>query len=153
MRQSFRITLSVITLLIIGNILFAKQAKVVDGNIWNRMKKDNKLYYVTGYFNGLEKAEKIIDINVRTQRKNEFAFTEPFYVSQMRKKIRDYIPQEDNRIYLIIELLNAFYADPHNFKISFGAALRITLARHLGDVEKSDLWLYEARRLPSNKNR
>ncbi|MBU4444724.1 MAG: hypothetical protein L6422_04400 [Candidatus Marinimicrobia bacterium] len=78
MRQSFRITLSVITLLVIGNILLAKQEKVIDGNIWNRMKKENKLYYVTGYLNGLEKAEKIIDINVRTQKKNEFAFTEPF---------------------------------------------------------------------------
>ena len=152
MRQSFRITLSIIAILIIGNILFAKQDKVVDGNIWNRMKKDNKLYYVTGYLNGLEKAEKIIDINVGTQQKNEFAFIEPFYVSQMRKKIRDYIPQEDNRIYLIIELLNAFYADSHNLKIPFEAALRITLVRHLGDVEKSDLWLYEARRQAGNKN-
>lgn len=152
MRQSFRITLSIIAILIIGNILFAKQDKVVDGNIWNRMKKDNKLYYVTGYLNGLEKAEKIIDINVGTQQKNEFAFIEPFYVSQMRKKIRDYIPQEDNRIYLIIELLNAFYADSHNLKIPFEAALRITLVRHLGDVEKSDLWLYEARRRSGNKN-
>jgi len=152
MRQSFRITLSVIAILIIGNILFAKQDKVVDGNIWNRMKKDNKLYYVTGYLNGLEKAEKIIDINVGTQQKNEFAFIEPFYVSQMRKKIRDYIPQEDNRIYLIIELLNAFYADSHNLKIPFEAALRITLVRHLGDVEKSDFWLNEARRRAGNKN-
>lgn len=86
------------------------------------------------------------------RRRMNLPLLSPFYVSQMRKNIRDYIPQEDNRIYLIIELLDAFYADSHNIKISFEAALRITLARHLGDVEKSDFWLNEARRRAGNKN-
>ncbi|MBN2600477.1 MAG: hypothetical protein JXR87_00635 [Candidatus Marinimicrobia bacterium] len=131
--------------------IFAQRERVITGAIWIRMKTDNKMYYVTGFLNGLEKAENILDINVRIQEKNEFAFTEPFYIQRTRERINDYIPKGDNRINLIIDLVDVFYSDANNLKISFEAATRIVLARNAGDIERSDMWLQEARRKIANK--
>jgi len=133
------------------NKLFAQQESTITGVIWSRMKTDNKMYYVTGFLNGLEKAENILDINVRIQEKNEFAFTEPFYIQRTRERINNYIPDDNNRINLVIDLVDIFYSDPNNLKISFEAAVRIALARNAGDIEKSDMWLQEARRKIANK--
>jgi len=133
------------------NNLIAQRERTMTGVIWSRMKKENKMYYVTGFLNGLEKAENILDINVRIQEKNKFAFTEPFYIKRTRERINDYIPDGENRINLIIDLIDNFYCDPNNLKIPFNAAVRITLARNAGDIEKSDLWLQEARRKIANK--
>lgn len=139
---------SVITILIISimNVLAADWTSTINGEIWNRIKKENQRYFITGFLQGLDKAENIIDITARTQKQNEFAFTEPFYVHQMRSKIRDYMPPSDQSVDFLIDLLSAFYADPYNLKIPFEAALRITLVRQKGEVEKSDFWLKEARR-------
>jgi len=132
-------------------MLFAQQERIITGVIWSRMKTDNKMYYVTGFLNGLEKAENILDINVRIQGKNEFAFTEPFYIQRTRERINDYIPDGDNRINLIIDLVDVFYTDTNNLKIPFEAAVRIALARNAGDIERSDMWLLEVRRKIANK--
>ncbi len=139
---------SIITILIISimNVLAADWTSTINGEIWNRIKKENQRYFITGFLQGLDKAENIIDITARTQKQNEFAFTEPFYVHQMRSKIRDYMPPSDQSVDFLIDLLSAFYADPYNLKIPFEAALRITLVRQKGEVEKSDFWLKEARR-------
>ena len=131
--------------------IFAQRERTINGVIWIRMKTDNKMYYVTGFLNGLEKAENILDINVRIQEKNEFAFTEPFYIQRTRERINYYIPDGDNRINLIIDLVDVFYSNTNNLKISFEAAVRIALARNAGDIEKSDMWLMEARRKIANK--
>ena len=138
----------IITVLIISmmNVFAADWTRTVNGEIWNRIKKENQRYFITGYLQGLDKAENIIDITVRTQKQNEFAFTEPFYVHQMRIKISEYLPSSDQSVDFLVDLLNAFYADPYNVKIPFEAALRITLVRQKGEIEKSDFWLKEARR-------
>jgi hypothetical protein len=128
------------------NVLAADWTSTINGEIWNRIKKENQRYFITGFLQGLDKAENIIDITVRTQKQNEFAFTEPFYVHQMRIKISDYMLPIGQPVDLLVDLLDAFYADPYNSKIPFEAALRITLARQKGEVEKSDFWLKEARR-------
>jgi hypothetical protein len=128
------------------NVLAADWTSTINGEIWNRIKKENQRYFITGFLQGLDKAENIIDITVRTQKQNEFAFTEPFYVHQMRIKISDYMLPSGQPVDLLVDLLDAFYADPYNSKIPFEAALRITLARQKGEVEKSDFWLKEARR-------
>ena len=133
------------------NNLHAQRERTMTGVIWNRMKSENKMYYVTGFLNGLEKAENILDINVRIQEKNKFAFTEPFYIKRTRERINDYIPDGENRINLIIDLIDNFYRDPNNLKIPFNATVRVTLARNAGEIEKSDLWLQEARRKIANK--
>jgi hypothetical protein len=136
----------IILIILIVNILAADWAVSDNGEIWNRMKKENRRYFITGFLQGLDKAENIIDITVRTQQQKEFAFTEPFYVHQMRSKIRGYLPPNDQPVDLLVDLLDAFYTDQYNSKIPFEAALRIILARQSGEVEKSDLWLKEARR-------
>jgi len=128
------------------NNLFAQRERVMTGVIWNRLRTENKMYYVTGFLNGLEKAENILDINVRIQEKNEFAFTEPYYIQRIRERINAYLPNAENRVNLIVDLTDIFYSDPNNLKIPFTAAVRIVLARNAGDIEKSDFWLQEARR-------
>lgn len=136
----------IVLIISVVNAFAADRAGSINGEIWNRMKKENRRYFITGFLQGLDKAENIINITVRTQQQKEFAFTEPFYVHQMRSKIRDYMPTDNQSVDLLVDLLSAFYADPYNVKIPFEAALRITLARQIGEVEKSDLWLKEARR-------
>jgi len=145
-------TIIIFFILLIGvTEIFAQRERTITGVIWIRMKTENKMYYVTGFLNGLEKAENILDINVRIQGKNEFAFTEPFYIQRTRERINDYIPNGDNRINLIIDLVDVFYSDANNLKIPFEAAVRIALARNAGEIEKSDMWLLEARRKIANK--
>jgi len=145
-------TIIIFFILLIGvTEIFAQRERTITGVIWIRMKTENKMYYVTGFLNGLEKAENILDINVRIQEKNEFAFTEPFYIQRTRERINDYIPNGDNRINLIIDLVDVFYSDANNLKIPFEAAVRIALARNAGEIEKSDMWLLEARRKIANK--
>lgn len=133
------------------NNLFAQRERVMTGVIWNRLKMENKMYYVTGFLNGLEKAKNILDINVRIQEKNEFAFTEPYYIQRTRERINAYLPNAENRVNLIVDLTDVFYSDPNNLKIPFTAAVRIVLARNAGDIEKSDFWLQEARRKIARK--
>lgn len=133
------------------NNLFAQRERVMTGVIWNRLKTENKMYYVTGFLNGLEKAKNILDINVRIQGKNEFAFTEPYYIQRTRERINAYLPNAENRVNLIVDLTDVFYSDPNNLKIPFTAAVRIVLARNAGDIEKSDFWLQEARRKIARK--
>ena len=140
-------------LIMLVDAVYAQRERALDGNIWNRMKTENKMYYVTGFVNGLEKAENILDINTNIGKKHEFAFTEPYYVQRSRKNIREYIPNKPNRINLIINLLDAFYTDANNQKIPFPVALRIVLARDAGDIKKSDFWLKEARREIVRKGR
>jgi len=139
---------SIITILIISmmNVFAADWASTINGEIWNRIKKENQRYFITGFLQGLDKAENIIDITVGSQKQKEFAFTEPFYVHQMRIRISEYLPSSDQSVDFLVDLLNAFYADPYNAKIPFEAALRITLVRQKGEVEKSDFWIKEARR-------
>lgn len=133
-------------ILIFCSALIAQSERTINGQVWKRIKKENKLYFVTGYVNGLEKAENIIDINVKVQEKNEFAYTEPYYVHRMRESIREYLPMRKNRVPYIIELIDIFYSDADNLKIPFEVALRIALAKDARKYEKSDLWLKEARR-------
>ena len=144
-----RISKSIMIFLVVMtgvNMLFAQRERTVNGVIWTKMKKEYKMYFITGYLNGLEKAENILDINVRVQKKSEFAFTEPFYIKRTREQINDYIPNVNNRINYLVELLDIFYTDKNNLKISYSSAIRIMLARQAGDIEKSDMWLQEARR-------
>jgi len=146
------IPLIIILFLLAVIIVFAEDIRDVDGYIWKRMKYDNKCYYLTGYFTGLKKTEEIISIEVESEKRRKFAFTEPFYVYQIRNKIRSYFPDERNRdLDTLINLLNAFYSDKYNLNIKFEAALRIILARQKGDIEKSDFWLKEAQRNALNK--
>lgn len=144
-RQTFS-TLGIVTAILVISNLSAQRERILDGTIWNGMRPDNKMYYVTGFLNGLEKAENILEIHIRNQQQKEFAFTEPFYLKSSRETIGEYIPRQENRINLIVSLLDAFYSDANNQKIPFTAALRIVLARNAGEIEKSELWLMEARR-------
>lgn len=127
--------------------VFAEKSREVNGHVWKKMKYDNKCYYLTGYFAGLRKTEEIINIEVESERRQKFAFTEPFYIYQIRNKIRSYFPDKRNSdLDMMIKLLNAFYSDKYNLNIKFDAALRIILARQKGDIEKPDFWLREARK-------
>lgn len=143
--QKFSTLCIVFAILAISN-LSAQRERMLDGTIWNVMKTENKMYYVTGFLNGLEKAENILEIHIRNQQQKEYAFTEPFYLKHSRETIGEYIPRRENRINLIVSLVDAFYSDPNNQKIPFTAAIRIVLARNAGKIEKSELWLMEARR-------
>jgi hypothetical protein len=136
-----------------GSFLLAQQqATGLDGVVWKRMKQENKYYFLTGYFAGLNKALEIINLNVENQRQQEFGFTEPFYVNQMRQKIRAYLPAGHLlEIDKIIEALNLFYADRFNLKIPVEVALRVVLARAQGNNEQADLILQAARRATFNR--
>lgn len=117
------------------------------GKIWRGMKYENKYYFLTGYFAGLRKSLEIVAIAVENQKLREFGFTEPFYVHQMRQKIKAYLPAGNLlEIAAIIETLNLFYADKFNQEIPVEVALRIVLARAQGLNEQADLILQEARR-------
>lgn len=130
----------------------AQNVSGIDGNIWRKMKQDNKVYYLTGFLDGLKKSSQIIDLNVQSAKRQEFSFVEPFYVNQMREKISAYYPEQAAvSISTVIELLNAFYADKYNSKIRFEAAIRIVLARQKGEIGKADFWLEEARRAALGK--
>jgi len=125
----------------------AQQRTTINGFIWNKMKRDNKYYWLFGYLQGLQKADEIIQQGVGEQKKREFTFTEPFYVNQMHTRISDYLPPDKiEGIDQLIELLNAFYADNYNLRINVEVALRIVLARQKGQIEQADFWLNEARR-------
>jgi len=127
--------------------LHAQQRTEINGFIWNKMKRDNKYYWLLGYLQGLHKSDEIIRQGVAEQMKREFTFTEPFYVNQMHTRIGEYFPpQKIEDIDQMIELLNAFYADNYNQRIKIDTALRIVLARQKGQIEQADLWLNEARR-------
>lgn len=139
-------TLFFVTAILVISNLHAQRERMLDGMIWNGMKTENKMYYVTGFLNGLEKAENILEIHIRNQQQREFIFTEPFYLKRSREVIGEYIPRGENRINLVVGLVDAFYSDPNNQKIPFTAAVRIALARNAGDIERSELWLREARR-------
>ncbi len=146
-RQRSAIYLILILFLLPAITVLAEDVRDVDGYIWKRMKYDNKCYYVTGYFAGLKKTEEIIDIEVESEKRQKFAFTEPFSVYQIRNKIRSYFPDKSNSdLETLIKLLNAFYSDKYNLNIKFEAALRIIVTRQKGDIEKSDFWLKEAQR-------
>lgn len=147
MRFGLNVFLAVI--LIAGAVtpLPAQQRTEINGFIWNKMKRDNKYYWLLGCLQGLQKADDIIQQGVAEQKKREFTFTEPFYVNQMHTRIIEYFPPEKiEDIDQLIELLNAFYADNYNLRIKIDTALRIVLARQKGQIEQADLWLNEARR-------
>ena len=131
----------------IGSQLLAQNKGFIDGRIWNRMKTDNKLYFLSGLFTGMRKSEDIIGIEVEAEKRRTFAYTEPFYVNQIRKKLLSYTPKDENiDLSQITGLLDAFYSDSDNLRIRVTVALRIVFARQNGDIERSDLWLKEARR-------
>lgn len=133
-------------------LLAQQQPALLDGAIWKRMKYENKYYYLAGYFAGLTKAQEIISLSVENQRQREFGFTEPFYVHQMRQKIRAYLPAGNLlEIEKIIEAINLFYADKYNLKIPVEVALRVVLARAQGNNEQADLILKEARQATFNR--
>lgn len=119
----------------------------LDGRIWQKMRHENKYYFLTGYFAGLNKAESIIDLGVNSQMQREFGFVEPFYVNQMRQRIKSYLPDDKMQdTEMLVESLNLFYSDRYNLKIPVEVALRIVLARARGEVEQAEFWLNEARR-------
>lgn len=133
-------------LLIFFTSLEAQIQLPLDGKAWRQMEPTARYYFLRGLMNGLEKAENIIDINVRKQRRKEFAFSEPFYVHQMRVNIRKYYLSPEIDLPILIELLNVFYTSPYNLAIPVIAAVRIVLARQQGNISQSDLWLKEARK-------
>lgn len=142
----------IFTFIILASTVIPQEANVVDGNIWRKMKQDNKVYYLTGFLDGLRKSSQIIDLNVQSAKRQEISFVEPFYVNQMRDKISAYYPENASvSVSTVIELLNAFYADKYSSKIKFETAVRIVLARQKGDIEKADFWLEEARRAALGK--
>jgi len=142
----------IFTFIILFSTVVPQEANVVDGNIWRKMKQDNKVYYLTGFLDGLRKSLQIIDLNVQSAKRQEISFVEPFYVNQMRDKISAYYPENASvSVSTVIELLNAFYADKYSSKIKFETAVRIVLARQKGDIEKADFWLEEARRAALGK--
>ncbi|PIS27880.1 MAG: hypothetical protein COT43_08265 [Candidatus Marinimicrobia bacterium CG08_land_8_20_14_0_20_45_22] len=137
----------IFTFIILVSTVVPQDVSFVNGNIWRKMKQDNKVYYLTGFLDGLKKSSQIIDLSVQSAQRKEFSFVEPFYVNQMRENINAYFPERASvSTSTIIELLNAFYADKYNSKIKFEAAIRIVLARQKGDIGKADFWLEEARR-------
>jgi len=130
-----------------SGLLLAQDSNEIDGSIWKRMRFDNKYYWLLGYLQGLEKSDEIIQLGLIDQQNREFNFTIPFYVHQMRTRISAYFPPRRIKdIDQMIELLNAFYEDKFNQKITIETALRIVLARQKGQIEQADFWLNEARR-------
>lgn len=126
--------------------------QLIDGTVWKRMKYENKYYFLIGYFAGLQKSLEIIDIAVENQKRQEFGYTEPFYVNQMRRKISAYLPAGNlTEIEALVETLNLFYTDKYNQAIPIEVALRIVLARAQGNSEQADFWLKEARRTKLQK--
>ncbi len=123
------------------------QLREIDGRIWNRMRTDNKLYYLTGLLQGLEKVNEIMGVEIRNQAEQEFAFTKPFFVDRIQTRISFYLPDGTQlSLRQVTELLDLFYEDEYNQRIEILNALKIVLARQKGETQKAELWLKQARR-------
>jgi len=128
------------------------QLRAIDGRIWNRMRTDNKLYYLTGFLQGLEKVNEIMEVEIRHQARQEFAFTKPFFVDRIQTRISFYLPDgTELTLRQVVELLDLFYENEFNQRIEILNALKIVLARQKGDIQKAELWLQQARRQAHGK--
>ncbi|MBO8152109.1 MAG: hypothetical protein DRP91_03070 [Candidatus Neomarinimicrobiota bacterium] len=143
-KRFYRITFIFIFLFTSG--LLARETVSVTGKEWINFSDTVKTLYLKGFLKGLKLSRTILEKSINDERKINFDFIMPTYIFVTLKKIEKY---EFNRICPLDEMvrrIDLIYAEELNLDISVDIVILSIVERKLGNPEKADRILIEARK-------
>jgi hypothetical protein len=110
-RKTFLPLLMLVAIVLITPQVYAGQSRT-DGNWWLKMTFSNKLYYMVGFYNGMDLGQQFIIWEMAKTRTEEKAFLK---VSNLYDRHLKFFRKFSHG--QLVHGVNAFYGDPNNRNI------------------------------------
>lgn len=132
-------------IMLCGSQIFAQQD--ITGQTWTRWNEGQQVIYLAGFYAGLKADAAVFGQAERDHPARRTNESNTLIIERYKYDRQEYYA--DNIKYnfnTLRQLLDAFYRDPDNLLIAAPDAIRITMLRQDGQVERADFLLLTARR-------